>query len=382
MSFSQKTTARNLFRYKKRFFMTVLGVAGCTALLLIGFGLQDSLLPIVTKQSTELSHNDLTVTLSDPAAFTVEKGLTDALEKGQVENWAAVYSKSVTIYNADGESAGVSVVGAQTDSQLSRYVTFRTRQGHKAIPFEKDSVVLTEKTALNLGVEPGDSIWVENPDGERVEMTLTGVTENYMFTRLYVSNAQLQTLLGTQDIPWNTVYAQTCCDSAADRNTMRETLLACNYVTGASFTEDATSMFDNLIVSLNSVVVLIIVCAAALAAVVLYNLISVNLAERKKELATIKVLGFYDKEVYRYIFREIDLLALMGSCVGLLLGIPLHQFIIRTVEMDQLMFIRTIAPHSYLLSVALTMLFTLAVCFVMRRHVKKISMVESMKAPE
>ena len=382
MSFSQKTTARNLFRYKKRFFMTVLGVAGCTALLLIGFGLQDSLLPIVTKQSTELSHNDLTVTLSDPAAFTVEKGLTDALEKGQVENWAAVYSKSVTIYNADGESAGVSVVGAQTDSQLSRYVTFRTRQGHKAIPFEKDSVVLTEKTALNLGVEPGDSIWVENPDGERVEMTLTGVTENYMFTRLYVSNAQLQTLLGTQDIPWNTVYAQTRCDSAADRNTMRETLLACNYVTGVSFTEDATSMFDNLIVSLNSVVVLIIVCAAALAAVVLYNLISVNLAERKKELATIKVLGFYDKEVYRYIFREIDLLALMGSCVGLLLGIPLHQFIIRTVEMDQLMFIRTIAPHSYLLSVALTMLFTLAVCFVMRRHVKKISMVESMKAPE
>lgn len=141
-------------------------------------------------------------------------------------------------------------------------------------------------------------------------------------------------------------------------------------------------MFDNLIVSLNSVVVLVIVCAAALAAVVLYNLISVNLAERKKELATIKVLGFYDKEVYRYIFREIDLLALIGSGVGLLLGIPLHQFIIRTVEMDQLMFIRTIAPHSYLLSVALTMLFTLVVCFGMRRHVRRISMVESMKAPE
>ena len=382
MSFSQKTTARNLFRYKKRFFMTVLGVAGCTALLLIGFGLQDSLLPIVTKQSTELSHNDLTVTLSDPAAFTVEEGLTDALEGGQVENWAAVYSKSVTIYNADGESAGFIVLGAQTYSQLSCYVSFRTRQGHKAIPFEKDSVVLTEKTALNLGVEPGDSIWVENPDGERVEMTLTGVTENYMFTRLYVSNAQLQTLLGTQDIPWNTVYAQTRCDSAADRNTMRETLLACNYVTGVSFTEDATSMFDNLIVSLNSVVVLIIVCAAALAVVVLYNLISVNLAERKKELATIKVLGFFDNEVYRYIFREIDLLALIGSLVGLALGVPLHQFIVRTVEMDQMMFIRSIAPRSYLFSVALTLFFTVVVCRLMRRHVRNISMVESMKAPE
>ena len=115
---------------------------------------------------------------------------------------------------------------------------------------------------------------------------------------------------------------------------------------------------------------------------VLYNLISVNLGERKKELATIKVLGFYDKEVYRYIFREIELLALIGSGVGLALGVPLHKFIILTVEMDQLMFIRTIAPRSYLLAVALTMVFTVAVCFVMRRHVRRISMVESMKAPE
>ena len=383
MSFSQKTTARNLFRYKKRFFMTVLGVAGCTALLLIGFGLQDSLLPIVTKQCTELTHNDLTVSLSDEKALTLENGLADVLDSsGKVENWGAFYTKSVSIYNEAGESASVSLVGAEKDSDMTRYTTFRTRKGHNAIDFDDSSVILTEKTALNLGLEVGDTVWVENPAGERVPLTLTGVTENYMLTRLYLSNAQLQTLLGTQDIPWNTVYAQTRCDSAADRNTMRETLLACNYVTGVSFTEDATSMFDNLIVSLNSVVVLIIVCAGALAAVVLYNLISVNLAERKKELATIKVLGFYDKEVYRYIFREIDLLALIGSGVGLLLGIPLHQFIIRTVEMDQLMFIRTIAPRSYLLSVALTMLFTLVVCFGMRRHVRRISMVESMKAPE
>ena len=165
-------------------------------------------------------------------------------------------------------------------------------------------------------------------------------------------------------------------------NALRTKLLECNYVSSVSFTEDTTSMFGSLIGSLNYVVVLIIVCAAALAAVVLYNLISVNLAERKKELATIKVLGFYDKEVYRYIFREIELLSLIGSGVGLLLGVPLHRFIILTVEMDQLMFIRTIAPRSYLLAVALTMLFTVVVCFAMRRHVRHISMVESMKAPE
>ena len=169
---------------------------------------------------------------------------------------------------------------------------------------------------------------------------------------------------------------------SAGYNALRTDLLDCNYVSSISFTEDTTELFDNLIVSLGYVVVLIIICAAALAAVVLYNLISVNLGERKKELATIKVLGFYDQEVYRYIFREIELLALIGSGVGLALGVPLHKFIVLTVEMDQLMFIRTIAPRSYLLAVALTMLFTVVVCFVMRRHVRRISMVESMKAPE
>ena len=194
-------------------------------------------------------------------------------------------------------------------------------------------------------------------------------------------HAQLQALLGSTP-EWNTVYGLTGCTTEAEYNTLRTKLLGCNYVSSVSFTEDTTSMFGSLIGSLNYVVVLIIVCAAALAAVVLYNLISVNLAERKKELATIKVLGFYDKEVYRYIFREIELLSLIGSGVGLLLGVPLHRFIILTVEMDQLMFIRTIAPRSYLLAVALTMLFTFVVCFAMRRHVRHISMVESMKAPE
>ena len=382
MSFSQKTTARNLFRYKKRFFMTVLGVAGCTALLLIGFGLQDSLLPIVDKQTSQLTHNDMTVSFRDEKALTNEGGLADALKQaGTVDSWGVFYVKSTTLYNEAGDSAEISVVGAQKDADMTSCFTFRTRKDHEEIPFDDSSVILTEKTALNLGVKVGDTLYVEGTDGRRVPVTLTGITENYMFTRLYLSNAQLKSYLDGEPA-WNTVYGLTHCKNDAEYNALRARLLECSYVSGVSFTEDTNSMFDNLIVSLNSVVVLIIVCAAALAAVVLYNLISVNLAERKKELATIKVLGFYDKEVYRYIFREIELLALIGSGVGLLLGVPLHRFIILTVEMDQLMFIRTIAPHSYLLSVALTMLFTVVVCLGMRRHVKHISMVESMKAPE
>ncbi|MFV8221950.1 FtsX-like permease family protein, partial [Faecalibacterium hattorii] len=383
MSFSQKTTARNLFRYKKRFFMTVLGVAGCTALLLIGFGIQDSILPMLTKQTTELNHSDLTISLSDEKAFTVENGVIDVLDaSADVTSFGRFYTKSVTLYNADGDQQTISLVAAEDESQMTDYFTFRTRQGHKAISFDDSSVILTEKTAELLGLAVGDSFEVELSDGSRQTLTLTGITENYVFTRLYLSQTQLKRLTGGTLPAWNTLYAQTSCPDTDARNALRTDLLACNYVGSVSFIEDTTEMFDNLIGCLNYVVILVIVCAAALAAVVLYNLISVNLGERKKELATIKVLGFYDKEVYRYIFREIDLLALIGSLVGLALGVPLHQFIIRTVEMDQMMFIRAAAPRSYLFSVALTLFFTVIVCRLMRRHIKKISMVESMKAPE
>lgn len=383
MSFSQKTTARNLFRYKKRFFMTVLGVAGCTALLLIGFGIQDSILPMLTKQTTELNHSDLTISLSDEKAFTVENGVIDVLDaSADVTSFGRFYTRSVTLYNADGDQQTISLVAAEDESQMTDYFTFRTRQGHKAISFDDSSVILTEKTAELLGLAVGDPFEVELSDGSRQTLTLTGITENYVFTRLYLSQTQLKRLTGGTLPAWNTLYAQTSCPDTDARNALRTDLLACNYVGSVSFIEDTTEMFDNLIGCLNYVVILVIVCAAALAAVVLYNLISVNLDERKKELATIKVLGFYDKEVYRYIFREIDLLALIGSLVGLALGVPLHQFIIRTVEMDQMMFIRAAAPRSYLFSVALTLFFTVVVCRLMRRHIKKISMVESMKAPE
>ena len=383
MSFSQKTTARNLFRYKKRFFMTVLGVAGCTALLLIGFGIQDSLLPIVDKQCAELTHNDLTISLSSEKALTVEDGLADVLDRSsEVKSWGKFYSKSVSIYNADGTVETVSLIAAEDDALLTQYNTFRTRQGHHAIAFGADSAILTEKTAAQLGLRVGDTFWVETPSGSRMELTLTGITENYIYARLYLSQEQFARYCGSTPVEWNTVFSQTTCTSTDDTDALRARLLACNYISGVTFTADTTGMLSNLIVCLNYVVGLVILCAGALAAVVLYNLISVNLAERKKELATIKVLGFYDKEVYRYIFREIDLLAHIGSLVGLGLGGPLHQFIVRTIEMDRMMFIRTIAPRSYLISIALTMAFTFAVCFVMRRHVKQISMVESMKAPE
>jgi putative ABC transport system permease protein len=362
--------------------MTVLGVAGCTALLLVGFGIQDSIMDVVDKQYSELFFSDLTITMTDEKAFDVEHGITELLDTdSRIESWGVFYSRTMSIYNADGQEASVTVLAAQDPQDMTRYFNFHTRVGSDPIAYDENSVILTEKTAENLGVSVGDQIWVANADGVRVPLTLSGVTENYLFTRLYLSEQQLETLLGGT-VEWNAALASTTCEGSDQTSALSEAILAKNYISSVTFAEGATSTFSNIISCINYVVLLVIVCAAALAAVVLYNLINVNLAERKKELATIKVLGFYDREVYRYIFREIELLSLIGSLVGLAIGVPLHQFIIRTVEIDQMMFIRKIAPSSYVYSVALTMIFALTMCFLMRRQVKRISMVESMKAPE
>ena len=382
MSFSQKTTARNMFRYKKRFYMTVLGVAGCTALLLIGFGLQDSIVEIVSRQYGTIQKADLTVSLSSDKALDLDGGLTDTLAaRDEVESWGAFYTRTVSVYDSRESTSDLSVtlVAADGPQKVTEYFTLRSPAGSE-LPFIDGSVVLSEKTAELLGVSAGDSIWVQGTDGSRVELTLTGVAQNYLGAYLYVTENTLQRLVA--DPAWNTVYVRTTCQNDTERETLSTVLLGCNYVSGTSFAADTAAMYDSTITCINYVVLLIIVCAAALAAVVLYNLISVNIGERKKELATIKVLGFFDKEVYRYIFREIELLSVIGAVLGLGIGAAMHQFVIRTVESEQMMFIRMLEPTSFLYSVALTLLFTVVVCRLMRRQVRSISMVESMKAPE
>ena len=382
MTFSQKTTARNLFRYKKRFYMTVLGVAGCTALLLIGFGLQDSIVEIVTRQYDAIQKADLTISLSSDKALEVEGGLTEALtSRDEVESWGAFYTRTVSVSDTkDGSNElSVTLVAAEAPQKLTEYFTLESRTGNE-LPFTDGSVVLSEKTAELLGLSAGDTFWVQGTNGSYVELTLTGVAKNYLGAYLYVTQKTLDRLVA--DPAWNTVYVSTSCETDSDRENLSTILLGCNYVASTSFTADTAAMYDSTITCINYVVLLIIACAAALAAVVLYNLISVNIGERKKELATIKVLGFFDKEVYRYIFREIELLSVIGAVVGLLIGAPMHQFVIRTVESEQMMFIRALEPTSFLYSVALTLLFTVAVCRMMRRQVRNISMVESMKAPE
>ncbi|MBQ7858934.1 MAG: ABC transporter permease [Faecalibacterium sp.] len=384
MSFSYKVTARNLLRYKKRFYMTLLGVAGCTALLLVGFGLQDSIMEVVDYQFANLNHYDLSVTISNEKALTVERGLSDILEDpATIQSSGLFYTKNVTILNEDGQEGSLTLTMAESTARMTDYFTFRNRLGGSAIDYDETSVILTEKTAETLGVKAGDTIRLET-DAGRVPLTVTGVTENYIFSRIFIGPKAYEQAVGP--VPaWNTVLAKTAGtigQEEASRLALTETILQKNYVSGVSFIGDATAAFTNTIQCIDYVVLLIIVLAAALAAIVLYNLININIAERKKELATIKVLGFYNHEVQLYIFREILINAFLGALAGIGLGLPLHQFIVRTVEIDQMMFMRSIQPSSGVYSVALTMVFTLAVCLWMRRQVNGISMVESMKAPE
>ena len=383
MSFSHKVTARNLLRYKKRFFMTVLGVAGCTALLLIGFGLQDSIMEIIDVQYSRLTHYDMTVSFSNDKALSETRGLWETMDtSAHIEYKDLFYTKNITIYNEAGEESNTTLTVPKEDVSMEQYITLQTRRGRNEIPYEENSVILTEKSAEILGVEVGDSLYLKNDDGEKVPLEITGINENYLNSRLIVSPQQYEKFV--DEVPaWNTIFAKTNLDGDTNaQDELVKQLLSKNYVTTVFMAEDQNATFANVISCINYVVLLVIFCAAALAALVLYNLININIAERKKELATIKVLGFYEGEVNRYIFREIYILSLIGAVVGLAIGAPLHQFIIRTVEIDQMMFIRSISPTSYLFSVALTMLFTFLVSTVMRRLVNRISVVESMKAPE
>ncbi len=381
MTFTQKVTARNLFRYKKRFFMTVIGISGCTALLMIGFGIQDSIMDLMNTQYQQLWHYDLSIGMSNSSALEGRRGIEEILaDESKIENSLVLYQKTADISAQNDETVSVSVTVPQQQENFTDFVTLRTRVGKHPIDFTTDSVVLTEKAAEILQVGIGDEVTVEL-DGEQLAFTLTGITENYLGSNLYIAPAVWEQVQGSES-DWNMVYAQTLCEDATQRSALSQEILERDYIESATFTADSSKIFSDAIQNINSVVVVIILFAAVLAIVVLYNLININVGERKKELATIKVLGFFDKEVSKYIFREIDVLSVIGALCGLCLGVPLHQFVIKTVEIDQMMFIRNMDWTSYLYSFILTILFTLLVSLIMKPSLKRIDMVESLKAPE
>ena len=379
--FSWKVTCRNLFRYKKRFWMTVIGVAGCTSLLIAGFGISDSLNAIITKQYEDIFHYDLMTVVTEE----------DALTQGAVQEYLfdnpSVFSDSlaVSIQSTRQEikngEADVYLMIPKDLSSFGSFVDLHERVSRKATPLQEDGIIITEKLAKTLGIQAGDSISLQNEDEEKASFTVTGVCEHYVSNYVYMSAATYEA--GFQKAPvYNAALSKMPDDSQTVRDQVSAVLLDNDHVASLTFTADNVKQVLNMLNSIDAVVVLIIVCAAGLAFVVLYNLSNINVAERVKEIATIKVLGFYDREVDSYVNRESYALTGIGIFFGIFGGIALHKFVITTVEVDAVMFGRSLRPVNFLYAVLLTLLFSIIVSLVIGRSLKKVSMVESMKAPE
>ena len=380
LPFSWKVTCRNLLRYKKRFWMTVLGVMGCTSLLVAGFGISDSLNAIITRQYGEVSHYDLMTIVTEEGA--VETGpVYDYLFTGDAAAESMAISMETT--RQDGPEGGMDIylMIPRDVARFADFVDLHERVSRTPTPLGESGIVITEKMAKTLGVAAGDTLTLENADGDTGQFAVTGVCEHYISNYVYMSAATYEAGFGKAPA-YNAILSILADDSESAQDAISTDLLDMDKVASLSFTQDNIVQVLNMLNSIDAVVVLIIICAAGLAFVVLYNLSSINVAERVKEIATIKVLGFYDREVNAYVNRESVLLTLIGTLFGLAGGIALHRFIIVTVEVDAVMFGRDVAPLSFVYAVALTLLFSTIVNLVMQRSLKKISMVESMKAPE
>lgn len=380
LKFTQKVTARNIFRYKKRLFMTVIGIAGCTALLLTGFGLRDSISDIVEKQFGELYQYDFTVNLKNGDVWEENSNVRAVFEDANaVESHLLMHIETGDVL-VGSEKQSVSIYVPQDNAALKQSILLRDRKSGNDIPFGDGSVVLTEKLCELLRLSVGDSFTLRDSDGREAALTVTGVTENYVSAFAFVANDVYQEAFGAAPA-YSHVLARCAGDVTTEaENALSERLLAEDDVTYVQFNASIQTSFENTIKNIDYIVMVLIISAGALAMIVLYNLTNINICERKKELATIKVLGFYEKEVANYIYRETNILSILGTIAGFALGVWLHAFVVKTAEVAVVMFGRQIYPMSYLLAAGVTLLFTLIVDALMLPRVRGIDMVESMKA--
>ena len=380
-SFTYKVTARNIFRYKKRFFMTVIGISGCTALLVAGFGIQDSIGDIARLQYGVINQYDVSMAFtSEVSASQREEALTQLKANSMVEDamGMAVYNG---FYADSGEDKGVSIYVPSDLTKFEEFVTLRTRKGHENLSLSNDGAIITEKLAKAKDVSVGDTIAIDNGDGTKKDINITGICENYVGHAIYMTPSYYKSIYHTTAKD-SVLIAITNTDNTADETALGNTFMKVEGIDSVTFFSGVADSFEDTISSLSFVIVVLIISAGTLAFVVLYNLTNVNISERLREIATIKVLGFYDKEVSSYVYRENIFLTLIGSIVGLVLGIFLHSMIMELAEMDTVMFGRSIYAMSFLYSVLITMAFSIIVNLVMYRKLKQIPMVESLKSIE
>ena len=381
LDFTWKSTVRNLMRYKKRFFMTIFGIGGCMGLMLVGFGLKDSISSIVPLQYEDIQLYDGNVILQSDVTMQEKQEVYEALEKNsQVVATAEDLLQKITIEH-DGVSKEVYLNVPENVEKFSDFVVLQDRTTKEKYQLTDKGAVLTEKMAKQLGVSAGDTVTIKEENEKERTVKISQICENYMSHYLYMTPAVYKAAYG-KGPEYNSIYYRTEGRTTKEAESVGEAALKLDGALSVSYTTELRQQVDDMLQSLDIVIVVLIISAGMLAFVVLYNLNNINITERKRELATLKVLGFYDKEVTEYVYRENILLTLIGSVFGMLLGKILHRFIIVTVEIDSVMFGRNINTISFVYAFLLTVVFSLFVNWVMYFKLKKINMVESLKSVE
>lgn len=381
MGFFGKVTGRNLFRYKRRMFMTVIGIAGCTALSLTGFGLKNSISDIVELQYNELYKYSGYLAIDSGIDNDELQGIYDELlDYNPDTEYTRAQIKQYTMSSAQG-NVNCYITCVEDADIFADMIDMHERSSGESVSV-KDGAVATEKLAKLLGVEKGDAVTIQIDDSSSAQITFSGITEHYTSHYLYMTEELYEQTFG-EEPEYNVIYFYNgISDEDSAQEEFSEKMLKADGVLSVMMNSGASSSFKDTVKIMDLVIIVLIVSAGALAFVVLYNLTNVNITERLREIATLKVLGFYDREVSSYVFRENVILSVIGAAVGLLLGTALCMYVIVTAEIDEVMFGRSIHPLSYVWAFLITIVFSLVVNQIMTRVLKKISMVESLKSVE
>ena len=367
LSFSHKVTVRNVFRYKKRFLMTIIGIAGCTGLILAGFGLKDCIVKMVPHQYEEIFSYQAKIALNEEKT---NETINKIKENKKIKDILEVQEEAVTIDNKDTNQSVTLVIPKEDPDGFIKLQDRKTNEHYNL----NNGIIITEKLANLLEVEENDVLKFTGTD--KYEKKIAHITENYLFHYIYLPKSEYQ------EDEYNTVLVKTKNMTEKEEKEFASKLKEIPGVSSITFTSSTRHIFDDTMDNFAYVSLILIVSAGALAFVVLYNLSSVNISERRRELATIKVLGFYDKEVYQYINRENTILTLIGILFGLGIGNILTMYIIKTCEIDMLMFDPTIALASYIYAILITAAFAILVNVILYFSLKKIDMIESLKSVE
>ena len=381
LNFSWKASVRNLVRYKKRLFMTVFGIGGCMALMLVGFGLKDSIFAIVDIQYGEIQLYDGNIILEDDIMDEEKETLIAELEKDKLMTGVAEGLLTQVSVGSGEEWHDVYLDVPRDVDRFPEFVTLQDRMTDAVYTLDDSGAILTEKMATELDVEPGDAITIRDDDLGDLEVKVQAVCENYMGHYLYMTPAYYEEVYGSAP-DYNCIFYKTADRITEEAERIGEEALAVPGALSVSYTTDLKEQVDNMLGALDSVIAVLIISAGMLAFVVLYNLNNISITERQRELATLKVLGFYNNEVTMYVYRENILLTFLGALFGIVLGKILHRFIIVTVEIESVMFGRNIDLSSFVYAFLLTLLFSLLVNGAMYFKLKKIDMVESLKSVE